>query len=75
MGLFSSDDVWIHPEITNQTHELIFVTKGIVYIEEDEKNTSYPKENFFVCDRILCTADIKKAPTLVFLDTFLCKKL
>lgn len=37
MGLFTNDEEWIHPESNNTTHELIFVVKGIVYIEEGDK--------------------------------------
>ena len=37
MGEFVSSGEWIHPEITTPTHELIVVTKGVVYIEEDDK--------------------------------------
>ncbi len=37
MGLFVSDEEWMHPAIANPTHELIFVTKGVVYIEEGGK--------------------------------------
>ncbi len=37
MGLFSSEDEWIHPERVNCTYEWIFVVKGVVYIEEEEK--------------------------------------
>jgi len=37
MGLFIGGDAWIHPEISTPTYELIFVTSGEVYIEEDGK--------------------------------------
>ncbi len=37
MGLFIGGDAWIHPEVSTPTYELIFVTSGEVYIEEDGK--------------------------------------
>lgn len=37
MGLFVGGEGWIHPESVNRTYELIFVVKGKVFIEEDEK--------------------------------------
>ena len=35
MGLFVGGENWIHPETANKTHELIFVVKGQVFIEEN----------------------------------------
>ncbi len=35
MGQFISNDEWIHPEFTIPTYEIIYVIKGVVYIEED----------------------------------------
>lgn len=37
MGLFVGGEGWIHPKATVTTHELIFVTKGVVYIQENDK--------------------------------------
>ena len=37
MGLFSSKEAWCHPEVAISSYEFIFVTEGIVYIEEDGK--------------------------------------
>ena len=34
MGLFSSSEPWRHPEVATSSYELIFVTEGVVYIEE-----------------------------------------
>lgn len=34
-GLFKSNSVWIHPTRTIDSNEIIFVTEGTVYIEED----------------------------------------
>lgn len=34
-GLFMTEDDWIHPRICETTYELIYVTAGDVYIEED----------------------------------------
>ena len=35
MGLFVGEGMWSHPEIRTATHELIFVVKGSVFIEEN----------------------------------------
>lgn len=37
MGMFTTKDAWIHPRVTEDTCEIIYVTEGTVYIEEDEK--------------------------------------
>ena len=37
MGLFDSETKWIHPEITVDSYELIFVIEGSVYIAEGGK--------------------------------------
>ena len=37
MGLFDTDDVWIHPERTEKTYELIYNLKNDIYLEEDGK--------------------------------------
>lgn len=34
-GLFTTDNVWIHPKKIETTHELIYVTSGEVFIEEN----------------------------------------
>jgi AraC-like DNA-binding protein len=33
-GLFKTDRDWVHPERTERTYEIIYVTKGEVYLEE-----------------------------------------
>jgi len=35
MGVFTGDEGWVHPRVCIDTHELIFVSEGTVYIEED----------------------------------------
>lgn len=35
MGLFIGEKGWIHPTISTPTYELIFVMKGVVYLEEN----------------------------------------
>ncbi|MBR2988666.1 MAG: AraC family ligand binding domain-containing protein, partial [Clostridia bacterium] len=37
MGYFVGEKDWIHPQFTLDTYEIIFVTSGTVYIQEDEK--------------------------------------
>ncbi len=33
-GLFENDGEWIHPAVTNPTYEIIYVTRGEVFLEE-----------------------------------------
>ena len=35
MGLFIAGGEWIHPQVSVPTHELVFVVKGEVFLEED----------------------------------------
>jgi len=35
MGEFIGEGEWIHPEISTKTYEIIFVTKGDVFLDED----------------------------------------
>lgn len=42
-GLFSTDEEWIHPERVESTYEIIYVTRGEVYMKEGEKDI-YIKE-------------------------------
>jgi len=45
IGEFQSASEWIHPDITVQSYELIFVIDGEVHIaEEDQKYSLYPNE-------------------------------
>ena len=37
-GLFENEDDWIHPKRTESTYEIIYVTRGEVYMSEDTKN-------------------------------------
>ncbi len=34
-GLFSTSEEWIHPDRTERTHEIIYVTEGQVYMNDD----------------------------------------
>ena len=38
MGLFDSETEWIHPTISVQTYEIIFVVEGEVNLFEDTEN-------------------------------------
>lgn len=39
-GHFITDKEWIHPDVTQKTHQVIFVTAGEVHINEDGKEYS-----------------------------------
>lgn len=43
MGYFVGNKNWIHPSVTIDTYEIIFVTNGQVFIREDDKNYSLNK--------------------------------
>lgn len=36
MGFFTTDEEWIHPEITESTYEIIYVTSGSVHLFEND---------------------------------------
>ncbi len=48
MGLFTTDDEWIHPERTEVTYEVIFVTEGDVYLEDNGVEHHLKKGNLIV---------------------------
>ena len=39
MGLFSTDEKWIHPKRVIKSYEIIYVVEGRIYIDEDDKET------------------------------------
>lgn len=43
MGLFTTEERWIHPEKNEKTNEIIYVVKGEVHIEEDNREYSLKK--------------------------------
>ena len=43
MGLFDTQSEWIHPTITIDTYELIYVTEGIVHLREGQEQYSLKK--------------------------------
>ncbi len=48
MGLFIGNEGWIHPEANLSTHELIFVVKGNVFLQEGDKYFDL-KEGDLIC--------------------------
>lgn len=47
-GLFRSTDKWIHPTRTESTYEIIYVTQGEIYMEEDGKEIHASKGQLFL---------------------------
>ena len=50
MGLFDTEADWIHPTVTINTYELIFVTEGEVKIREKEKNFRFKKGDMLLLE-------------------------
>lgn len=50
MGLFESRDEWIHPTVTVDTYEIIFVTAGCVHIRERDKVYHVKKGEMLLLD-------------------------
>ena len=48
MGLFTTKDEWIHPEACEKTFEIIFVTDGTVFIEEEKNQYELRKGDLIV---------------------------
>lgn len=48
MGYFTSEDTWIHPERTEITDEIIYVTKGCVHIEDGGHKHSIEKSGIII---------------------------
>lgn len=48
MGLFDSETEWIHPTISVQTYEIIFVVEGEVNLFEDTENYSLTKGDMII---------------------------
>ena len=48
MGLFTTDEEWIHPVRREVTYELLLVTKGHVYIEEEGQPYALQKGNLLL---------------------------
>ena len=48
MGLFDTQDEWIHPTVTVDTHELILVVEGTVNIREGDTEYSLKKGDMIV---------------------------
>lgn len=47
-GLFTSEKEWIHREVTKDTYEIICITKGTVYIYENNKYYELRKDDVLV---------------------------
>lgn len=50
IGQFVSKSNWKHPDIIIDSHEMIFVTKGVVHINENEKNYSVKENEIIILD-------------------------
>ena len=48
MGLFSTDDTWIHPDRTEVTYEIIYVVSGDVYIESAGQRFHLKKKDIII---------------------------
>ena len=50
IGLFDTEEKWIHPDITVSTYEIICVQKGVVHISEDGVEYSLEKNDLLLLD-------------------------
>ena len=50
-GLFTTEDPWIHPKITEQDYELIYVTQGTVYLREACEDYELQKDDLILLQR------------------------
>ena len=55
MGLFDSENLWIHPERIEPTYELIHNLKNDIYLEEDGVPVILKKEKQQFSKQELCT--------------------
>ena len=51
MGVFSGEESWIHPRVKLDTYELIFVSEGIVYIEEEDDRYALSRGDYIILAR------------------------
>lgn len=54
MGLFQTEEEWIHPKRTEQTFELIYVTEGDVFLEEEGTPIHLSKGDLYLLRPHLC---------------------
>ena len=59
MGLFMTDEEWIHPKRTEITYEIIYVTCGYVYLEENGKNYMLKKGDLIILPPNVCHSGSK----------------
>ena len=50
MGLFDSDVDWIHPTVTIDSFELIYVVAGEIFLREDDTNYHLKKGELLLLD-------------------------
>ncbi|MBE6703185.1 MAG: AraC family transcriptional regulator [Ruminococcaceae bacterium] len=50
MGLFDSDKAWVHPTVTVNTYEIIYVVEGQVHIREAGKNYDLVKGDMLLLE-------------------------
>lgn len=48
MGFFTTDEEWIHPEITENTYEIIYVTDGNVYLFEGNEEYALSENDLII---------------------------
>ena len=53
-GLFNTDRDWIHPERTEKTYEIIYVTRGEVYMSEGEKDLHICEGQLVILEPNIC---------------------
>lgn len=51
MGLFDTEEPWIHPTVTIDSYELIYVTSGEVFLREEETEYHLRRGDMILLDR------------------------
>ena len=70
MGLFSSNEAWCHPEVAISSYEFIFVTEGIVYIEEDGKEYTLRAGDLFCLRPNVIHRGVRESKNVSFFTSY-----
>jgi len=65
-GLFHSQDEWIHPARTEVTYEIIYVTQGVVHLQEGEREYALEKGQLLLLEPQVCHVGCRKSCNVGF---------
>jgi len=61
-GLFTTDDVWIHPIRREKTYEIIHILEGTVYLFEEEEKYIFTEGNTIILEKGLLHGGYLESP-------------